>query len=162
MCWLASRSQNEWISNWVFSPENWWSGSRSICRRSACSDSQGNYTFVALAPQISIRFRNSHHCPREIKFHIIVKLKRELTDLLKQVHIYHADVRMKSLWSSKHKEILSFGCGETHWEFAWETVVKEFKRQLHIAGCGKSLITILGREEKNEKKKERRNWRIAG
>ena len=101
----------------------------------------------------------------EIKFHIIVKLKGDLTDLLKQVHIYHAGVRMKSLWSLKHKEILSFGCGETHWEFAWETVVKEFKRQLHIAGCGKSLITILGREEKNEKKRgneQRRNWRIAG
>ena len=32
---------------------------------------------------------------------------------------------------------------------------KQFKRQLHIAGCGKSLITILGREEKKEKKRER-------
>ena len=94
MCWLAARSQNEWISNWVFSPENWWSGSRSICRRSACSDSQGNYTFVALAPQISIRFRNSHHCPMEIKFHIIVKLKRDLTDLLKQIHIYQGNMRI--------------------------------------------------------------------
>ena len=89
MCWLAARSQNEWISNWVFSPENCRSGSRSICRRSACSDSQGNYTFVALAPQISIRFRkftslsdgnkSSHHCQIKKGSHWFVETDSHLS-----------------------------------------------------------------------------------
>ena len=84
---IGARSQNEWISNWVFSAENWWWGSRSICRRAACSESQGNYTFVALAPQTSSRFTKIHIIvPMEIKFHIIVKLKGDLSDLFKQVH----------------------------------------------------------------------------
>ena len=43
----------------------------------------------------------------EIKFHIIVKLKGDLADLLKQVHIYQARLRMKRLQSLKLKEILT-------------------------------------------------------
>ena len=44
---------------------------------------------------------NSHHCLMEIKVHIIVKLKRDFTDLLKQIHIYQGNMRIIAILETR-------------------------------------------------------------